>query len=78
MVYPVLEFREEKQTFAKVERGNVDFFLPEEMYGAPIPRRPSDKKAANLHDMPNIRPGNTPMLAKTQQARLSSDISLRR
>jgi hypothetical protein len=24
---PVLEFREEKQTFAKVERGNVDFFL---------------------------------------------------
>jgi hypothetical protein len=26
MVYLVLEFREEKQTFAKVERGNVDFF----------------------------------------------------
>ena len=27
MVYPVLEFREEKQTFAKVKRGNVDFSL---------------------------------------------------
>jgi len=27
VVYPVLEFREEKQTFAKVEGGNVDFFL---------------------------------------------------
>jgi hypothetical protein len=27
VVYPVLEFREEKQTFVKVERGNVDFFL---------------------------------------------------
>jgi hypothetical protein len=26
MIYPVLEFREEKQTFAKVEEGNVDFF----------------------------------------------------
>jgi len=25
MVYPILEFREEKQTFAKVEGGNVDF-----------------------------------------------------
>ena len=25
MIYPVLEFREEKQTFAKVERGNMDF-----------------------------------------------------
>ena len=24
----VLEFKEEKQTFTKVERGNVDFFLP--------------------------------------------------
>jgi hypothetical protein len=23
----VLEFREEKQTFAKIEQGNVDFFL---------------------------------------------------
>jgi hypothetical protein len=27
VVYPVLEFREEKQTFTKVEGGNVDFFL---------------------------------------------------
>ena len=27
MVYPVLEFREEKRTFAKVEEGNVDFFV---------------------------------------------------
>jgi hypothetical protein len=24
---PVLKFREEKRTFAKVERGKVDFFL---------------------------------------------------
>ena len=27
MAYLVLEFREEKQTFAKIEGGNVDFFL---------------------------------------------------
>jgi hypothetical protein len=27
--YPVLEFREEKRTFAIVEGGNVDFFLLE-------------------------------------------------
>ena len=27
MVYLVLEFRKEKHTFAKVEGGNVDFFL---------------------------------------------------
>ena len=27
MVYPVLEFRVEKQTFTKVKGGNVDFFL---------------------------------------------------
>jgi hypothetical protein len=27
VAYPVLEFREEKQTIAKVERGNVDYFL---------------------------------------------------
>ena len=26
MVYPVLEFMEEKHTFTKVERRNVDFF----------------------------------------------------
>jgi len=25
VVYPVLEFREEKQTFAEIEGGNVDF-----------------------------------------------------
>jgi hypothetical protein len=25
MAYPVLEFREKKHTFAKVDRGNVDF-----------------------------------------------------
>jgi hypothetical protein len=27
MVYPVLELREEKQTFTKFKRGNVDFLL---------------------------------------------------
>jgi hypothetical protein len=27
IVYPILEFREEKWTFAKVKRGKVDFFL---------------------------------------------------
>ena len=27
MVYLILEFREEKQTFAKVKGGNVNFFL---------------------------------------------------
>jgi hypothetical protein len=27
VVYPVLEFREEKQTFSKVERANVDFLV---------------------------------------------------
>jgi hypothetical protein len=27
VVYPVLEFREKKQTFTEVERDNVDFFL---------------------------------------------------
>jgi hypothetical protein len=27
MVYPVLEFRKENQTFVKVERDNVDFFF---------------------------------------------------
>jgi hypothetical protein len=26
VVYSVLEFREKKQTFAKVEGGNMDFF----------------------------------------------------
>jgi hypothetical protein len=26
VVYPVLEFGEEKQSFAKVKKGNVDFF----------------------------------------------------
>jgi hypothetical protein len=30
VAYPVLEFREEKQTFAKVKGGNVDFFLSSE------------------------------------------------
>jgi hypothetical protein len=29
VVYLVLKFREEKQTFAKLESGNVDFFLME-------------------------------------------------
>ena len=29
VIYPVLEFREEKRTFTKVEGGNVDFFLLE-------------------------------------------------
>jgi hypothetical protein len=47
-------------------RSNVSWslgleFRREEMYGAPIPRRLSDKKAANLHDRPNIRPRNRPM-----------------
>jgi hypothetical protein len=27
VVYPVLEFREKKQTFAKIRRGNMEFFL---------------------------------------------------
>ena len=27
MAYLVLEFREEKQTFAKIKEGNLDFFL---------------------------------------------------
>jgi hypothetical protein len=27
VVYPVLEFRKENQTFVKVERDNVDFFF---------------------------------------------------
>jgi hypothetical protein len=27
VVYLVLEFREEKETFTKVEGGNIDFFL---------------------------------------------------
>jgi hypothetical protein len=27
VVYPVLEFTEEKHTFAKIKRGNVNFFL---------------------------------------------------
>jgi hypothetical protein len=27
VVYPVLEFREEKQTFPKVEGENIDFFV---------------------------------------------------
>jgi hypothetical protein len=26
MIYLVLEFRKKKQTFAKIEKGNVDFF----------------------------------------------------
>jgi hypothetical protein len=26
VVYPVLDFREEKQTFTKIKGGNVDFF----------------------------------------------------
>jgi hypothetical protein len=30
----VLEFREEKRTFAKLERGNVDFFLKKLQQGA--------------------------------------------
>jgi hypothetical protein len=32
VIYPILEFREEKQIFAKVEGGNVDFF-PQKAHG---------------------------------------------
>jgi hypothetical protein len=50
MFCPVLEFREKKWTFVKVERGDVDFFQQSIDSRAAAPRQPSVQDASDAHE----------------------------